>query len=103
MITKHFLIALTCGLAASNPTLSPTRTGTKTSTPSPHTPSNTPTASTFPSLLAETWGTYDLSGDPGTDPTVLIPVTLWRDQTDGNLYLELVNVVDPASNPPQSE
>ena len=43
---------------------------------------------------------YDVSGDPGTDSTVVLPVVLWRDLADCNLYLELPSAVTEADSPP---
>lgn len=77
------------------------RTPTKTASATVITPSQTASASTLPSLTVEQWGLYDIS-PTSVDPTVLMPVYLLRSQIDNQLYLEFVNYVDAASNPPQS-
>lgn len=80
---------------------SQTHTATRTASATVVTPSQTASASTFPSLTVEKWGLYDTS-PTSVDPTILMPVYLLRSQIDNQLYLEFVNYVDAASNPPQS-
>ena len=77
-------------------------TPTKTASATVVSPSFTPSASSFPSLTVEQWGVYDIS-PTSADPTQLLPVFLLRSQIDNQLYLEFVNYVDPATNPPTSE
>ena len=84
------------------PSISNTKTATKTASATVVSPSFTPSASSFPSLTVEQWGVYDIS-PTSADPTQLLPVFLLRSQIDNQLYLEFVNYVDPATNPPTSE
>ena len=89
--------------ASNTPSNSATRSNTPSVSPTIHTPSITPSSSAFPNLVLEKWGVYDLSGDPGTDPTVLLPAYLWRDLVDNNLYLELPHYINASSNPTNGE
>ena len=95
------LLSATLAALAAGTTVSPTRTTSHTPSATLATPSQTASASTFPSLTVEKWGLYDTS-PTSVDPTILLPVYLLRSQIDNQLYLEFVNYVDAASNPPQS-
>ena len=102
--TNTASITFTSSSTASNtPSNTATRSNTPSVSPTIHTPSITPSASAFPNLVLEKWGVYDFSGDPGSDPTVLLPAYLWRDLVDDNLYLELPNYVNASSNPTNGE
>ena len=101
MTYRAYLLTWLLTLVSAEQSSTATRTVTHTSTPTVVTPSQTASASTFPLLSLEQWGVYDVS-PTSLDPTVLLPVFLMRSQIDNQLYLEFVNFVDPASNPPQS-